>query len=72
LELPLEIDSNLGLSLDLLSLRVLSIFVLVVLLDRKQFWVRDFDCGMATPSFCLMPCLSAGGRLYKSPSRHFI
>jgi hypothetical protein len=28
---------------------------------------RVFDCGMATPSLHLMPCLSTGGRLYKFP-----
>jgi hypothetical protein len=30
-----------------------------------QFTV--FYCGMATPSFHLMPCLSTGGGLYKFP-----
>ena len=32
---------------------------------QEQFWVRDFDCGMALVSLHLMPCPSKGGGLYK-------
>ena len=55
-------DPKLGQSLDSLSFSLFSIFVPAVLLE--QFWVRMFDCGMATPSLHLMPCLSTGGELY--------
>ena len=34
---------------------------------QEQIWVRAFDCGMATPSLHLMPCLFIGGELYKFP-----
>jgi hypothetical protein len=75
LEPPLEIGPNLGLPPDLLSLSLFSIFVSAVLLDRKKFWVRVFDYGMATPFLHLMPCLSTALGLYKfllSTARHFI
>ena len=32
---------------------------------QEQFWVRDFDCGMAIPSLYLVSCPSMGGGLYK-------
>ena len=32
---------------------------------QEQFWVRVFDCGMATPSLTLMLCLFTGGGFYK-------
>ena len=33
----------------------------------RQFWIRVFDCGMATPSRHSMPCLPSGDGLYKFP-----
>jgi hypothetical protein len=71
----LELDPNLGLSLDLLFLRLLSIFVLAVLSDRNNFGSELFTVRMATPSFYLMSCPSTGGGLYKFPlptAEHFI
>jgi hypothetical protein len=59
----------LGLSLDLLSLCLFSIFVSTVHLDRNKLWVRVFDCGMATSSLHLMPCLSKRWTL-QIPSPH--
>jgi hypothetical protein len=75
---PLELDLNLGLSLDLLFLRLFSIFVPPVLSDRIISGSELFDCGMATPLLhfkYLDICLSTGGGLYKFPLptvRHFI
>jgi hypothetical protein len=37
------------------------------IIHTETILVRVFDCGMATPSLHLMPCISAGGGLYKSP-----
>jgi hypothetical protein len=59
-------DPKLGLSLDLLSLNLFSVFVPEVLLDRNNFG-SVFNCEMATSSLYLMPCLPAGDGLYKFP-----
>jgi hypothetical protein len=59
-------DPKLDWSLDLLSFSLFSIFVPAVLLDRKNS-VRAFDCGMATRSLHLIPCLSNAGKFYKFP-----
>jgi hypothetical protein len=40
-------------SLNLLFLRLLSIFVPAVLSGKNKFWVSIFDCAMATPSYFL-------------------
>jgi hypothetical protein len=34
---------------------------------QGQFWVRVFDCGMATPSIHLMPWFSTGGGFHGFP-----
>ena len=34
---------------------------------QEQFWVRIFDCEMATPSLYLMPSLFTGGGLFQFP-----
>jgi hypothetical protein len=60
-----KIDPKLGQSLDSLSLRLFSDFVPAEPFTQEQFWVRLFDCGMATTSLNLMLCLSTGGRLYQ-------
>ena len=61
---PLELDPTLVLSLDILFLRLLSIFIFVVLSDRNnyasEFWLWDAN---SLPH--LMPCLHAGGELCK-------
>jgi hypothetical protein len=44
---PLELNPTLGLSLDLLYLRLLSISIPVILLDRNNY--RSEMTGMATP-----------------------
>jgi hypothetical protein len=61
---PPDLDPNLSLSLDLLFLGIFSIFSCSSF-KRKQFWVRVFDWGMATPSLYMMPYLSTGDGLYK-------
>jgi hypothetical protein len=48
---------NLGWSLNLLSLRLLSIFASAVLLDRNNSGSEFFDYGMVTPSLHLMVLL---------------
>jgi hypothetical protein len=60
-------DPKLGLSLDLLSLTLISIFCPYSSIRQEQFWVRVFDWGMAAPSLLLMSCLSTAGGLYKFP-----
>ena len=45
LELPLELDPNLGLSLNLLSLSLFSIFVLAVLLNKINSWSEFLTVG---------------------------
>jgi hypothetical protein len=62
----LDLDLNLGWSLELFSLGFFSIFLLAVLFDRNNSG-SVFDCGMATPSFHLMSCLSTRDRVYKFP-----
>jgi len=46
---PLKVDPTLGLSLDLLFLRLFSISIPAFLSDRKIYG-QSFDCGIATPS----------------------
>jgi hypothetical protein len=56
----------LGLSLDFLFLRLLSISIPVVLSDRNKYGLEIWLCdGNSTPH--LMPSLSAAGGLYKFP-----
>ena len=66
MESLLELDPTLGLSLDFLFLKFLSISISAVLSDRNnfesQFWLWD---GNLIPH--LMSCLSVGGGLYKFP-----
>jgi hypothetical protein len=57
----------LGLSLDLLLLRLFSIFVPAVLSDRNNLGSEFFNFGMATISLHLKPFLSTGGGLHKFP-----
>ena len=58
----LEMDPELGFALSLYS-----VFNLCNSFRQEQFWVRIFDCGMATSSLHLMPCPSTGGGLYNFP-----
>ena len=46
---PLGLDPTLGLSLDLLFLRLFSISMPAVLSERKNY-SESVDCGVATPS----------------------
>jgi len=63
---PLELELSLGLSLDLPFLRLFSISLPAVLSDRNNYeselWLWD-----SNPIPHLMPCLFAGGGLYKFP-----
>ena len=65
-DLPLSWIPFLGLSLDLLFLRLLSISIPVILSDRNNYgselWLWD-----GNPIPHLMPCLPARGGLYKFP-----
>jgi len=56
----------LGLSLDLLFLRLFFDFHSCSSFRQQELWVR-VDCGIATPSLHLMPCLSTVGVLYTFP-----
>ena len=60
-----ELDPNLGLSLNLLSLRLFSI--LVPAFPLEQLCARVFDSGLAIPYLHLtsMSCPSTRGALYK-------
>jgi hypothetical protein len=63
---PFELDPILDLSLDLLFLRLIFIYIPAVLSDRKIYGSK-FLLSYGNPIPHLMPCLSAGGRLYKFP-----
>jgi hypothetical protein len=63
----LELDPKLGLSLDLLSLRLFSIFDPEVLLDRDNYGSEFLPVEWQLHPFNLMSCLSPGGGLYKFP-----
>jgi hypothetical protein len=71
---PLELDDTLGLSLDLLFLRLLSISIPAFLSDRNNYgWEVWLWYGNPLPH--LMPCLPIGCGLYKFPLptiKHFI
>jgi hypothetical protein len=70
---PLELNPNLGLLLNLLFLRLFSTFVPAVLSDRSSYG-SGFRLWDGKP-ILMMPCLSAGGGLYKFhllTARHFI
>jgi hypothetical protein len=51
---PLELDPTLGQLLDLLFLRLFSIYIPVVLSDRTIMG-QSFDCGIATTSLTWYP-----------------
>jgi hypothetical protein len=59
---PLELDTTLGLLLDLLFFRLFSTFVPAVLSNRNNMG-QSFDCGIANPSTYLIQAQALGSVL---------